>query len=89
MTNVMVWILRLPFLGIIYAVIMGLFENSSALSKEDWAMSGGGISLCIGVCIAAGLLNKPMPAEEQSKIVKRMNLFFMLAAAGIVFGRNL
>lgn len=89
MTNVIVWILRLPFLGIIYAVFMGMLENPSELSREDWAMSGGGISLCIGVCIAAGLLSKPMPAEKQSKIYKRMQLFFALAIAGIAFGKHL
>lgn len=89
MENVIVWILRLPFLGIIYTILIGMLEDSSELSRKDWAMLGGGIFLCVGVCIAAGLLQKPMPAEKQSKIYKRMQLFFAFGAAGIAFGKQL
>lgn len=89
MRNLIVWMLRLPFLGIIYAVFKGILEDSSELTIKDWSMSGGGISLCIGVCIAAGLLNKPMPTETQSKLYKGMRLFFGVAIAGVAFGKYL
>lgn len=70
--NAVVWMLRLPFLGIIYAVVIGIVENFSTLSHADLAMYVGGICLCVGVCVAAGLLKKPMPAETQTKIYNRM-----------------
>lgn len=89
MQQVYLWILRLPFLGIIYAVVTGILDQPSELSRSDFAMAIGGISLCIGICIAAGLLKKPITTEERSKINKRMQLFFILAITGIAFGKSL
>ena len=89
MRKVMIWMLRLPFLGLIYIVVMGAIEKLPHMSKSDIAMHIGGISLCIGVCIAAGLLHRPIPSEKQSKIYRNMQLFFGLAIAGVVFGKQL
>ena len=82
MQQVYLWILRLPFLGIIYAVVTGILDQPSELSRSDFAMAIGGISLCIGICIAAGLLKKPITTEERSKINKRMQLFFYTSNNG-------
>ena len=84
MRNVLVWLLRLPFIVISILVLVGISEEHNPM---DIFFSIGGVSLCVGVCILAGILNKPLSSSNEKVILFRFRVFIMIGAIGIFIGK--
>lgn len=85
MRSVIVWLLRIPFLVIALFILPLLFNASS---MQDLMVAIGGISLCSGIVVAAGFLNKPLSDAQQKRISGVMSLCFIVAAVGISLGTS-
>lgn len=86
MREFLIFALRIPFVVIAIASIIGLLKEPTL---KDIVVVSGGVSLCIGMWHVVGVLKQSSEEPNTRNNTKKIRFFLLIAVIGIAIGTRM